>query len=45
MPARPWNGSGRIEDARAMYLEGIEVTSRKGDLHAKGELQGALDLL
>ncbi len=36
---------GRIEDARAMYLEGIEVTSRKGDLHAKGELQGALDLL
>ena len=36
---------GRIEDARAMYREGIEVTSRTGDLHAKGELQGALDLL
>lgn len=36
---------GRIDDARAMYQEGIEVTSRTGDVHAKGELQGALDLL
>ena len=34
-----------IDEARAMYQEGIEVTGRKGDLHAKGELQGALDLL
>jgi len=36
---------GRIDEARAMYQDGIEVTGRKGDLHAKGELQGALDLL
>ena len=36
---------GRIDEARAMYQEGIEVTGRKGDLHARGELQGALDLL
>jgi tetratricopeptide (TPR) repeat protein len=36
---------GRIDEARAIYQEGIQVTSRKGDLHAKGELQGALDLL
>jgi Flp pilus assembly protein TadD len=36
---------GRTEEARAMYQEGIEVTGRKGDLHARSELQGALDLL
>ena len=36
---------GRLEDARAIYQEGIEVTTRKGDMHARGELQGALDLL
>jgi len=28
-----------------MYEEGIEVTTRKGDMHARGELQGALDML
>ena len=36
---------GRLEDARAWYLEGIEVTTRKQDLHARSELQTALDLL
>ena len=36
---------GNIEEARAMYEEGIEVTTRKGDMHARGELQGALDML
>ena len=36
---------GRIEEARAVYQEGIEVSTRKGDLHARGELQGALDML
>lgn len=36
---------GRIEEARAMYQEGIEVTTRKGDMHARSELQAALDLL
>jgi tetratricopeptide (TPR) repeat protein len=36
---------GRIDEARSMYEEGIEVTTRKGDMHARGELQGALDML
>jgi Flp pilus assembly protein TadD len=36
---------GRVEDARAMYEQGIEVTTRTGDAHARSELQGALDLL
>ena len=36
---------GDIEQARTFYLEGIEVTSRTGDAHTRGELQGALDLL
>ena len=36
---------GRIEEARAFYQEGIEVTTRKGDQHARSELQGALDML
>jgi tetratricopeptide (TPR) repeat protein len=36
---------GRIEEARQLYLQGIEVTTRGGDQHAKSEMQGALDLL
>jgi Tfp pilus assembly protein PilF len=36
---------GRVEDARAMYQQGIQVTSRIGDPHTRGELQAALDLL
>ncbi|HTP33666.1 MAG TPA: tetratricopeptide repeat protein [Candidatus Acidoferrales bacterium] len=36
---------GRLEEARAVYRRGIEVTTRKGDQHACSELQGALDLL
>jgi tetratricopeptide (TPR) repeat protein len=36
---------GRIEEAREMYLKGIETTSRTGDHHTKSELQGALDML
>jgi tetratricopeptide (TPR) repeat protein len=36
---------GRVEDARAMYELGIEITTRSGDAHARSELQGALDLL
>jgi Tfp pilus assembly protein PilF len=36
---------GRIEEARGMYVEGLEVTSRKGDLHTRDEIQAALDLL
>ena len=36
---------GRIEEARAVYLQGIEVTTRSGDQHARSEMQGALDML
>ena len=36
---------GKIEEARSMYEEGIEVTTRKGDMHARSELQGAMDML
>jgi Tfp pilus assembly protein PilF len=36
---------GKLEEARAVYVRGIEVTSRQGNGHARSELQGALDLL
>jgi tetratricopeptide (TPR) repeat protein len=36
---------GRTEEARAVYQKGIEVTTQKGDMHARSELQGALELL
>ena len=36
---------GRIEDARAFYQKGIEVTARLGDRHTQSELQAALDML
>jgi len=36
---------GRIDEARAIYRQGIEVTGRTGDAHTNSELQGALDLL
>lgn len=36
---------GRLEEARAMYAQGIEVTGRLGDLHTRDELKAALDLL
>ena len=36
---------GKLEEARQVYQTGIEVTGRKGDQHARGELQGALELL
>jgi len=36
---------GRLEDARAIYEKGIEVTSRTGDAHTRSELQAALDIL
>jgi len=35
----------QLEEARAVYQQGIEAAQRKGDHHARGELQGALDLL
>jgi tetratricopeptide (TPR) repeat protein len=36
---------GKIEDARAMYQKGIEVTTAMGDFHTRSELQAALDIL
>jgi tetratricopeptide (TPR) repeat protein len=36
---------GRIEEAKDMYRRGLEAATRKGDQHARSELQGALDLL
>lgn len=36
---------GRIEDARTMYEQGIEASTRKGDLHTRSEIEAALNLL
>ena len=36
---------GRTAEARALYLRGIEATTRKGDLHTRDEIQAALDLM
>jgi len=36
---------GRLEEARGLYQQGVEVTTRNGDQHARSEMQGALDLL
>ena len=36
---------GKIDEARAMYEKGIEVTTRTGDAHTRSELQAALDML
>jgi len=33
---------GRIEEAREWYEKGIEITTRSGDQHAKGEIEAAL---
>ena len=36
---------GRLEEARDLYQTGIEVTTRKGDLHTRDEIRAALDML
>lgn len=36
---------GRLDQARQLYQEGIEATTRTGDLHTCSELKAALDLL
>jgi Tfp pilus assembly protein PilF len=36
---------GQVEDARAIYEKGIEVTTRKGDSHTRSEIEAALSLL
>jgi tetratricopeptide (TPR) repeat protein len=36
---------GRLDEARDLYTQGIDVTTRKGDLHTRSEIQAALDML
>lgn len=36
---------GRVDEARQLYAQGIEVTMRSGDSHARAELEAALNLL
>ena len=36
---------GEVEQARALYQKGVEVTGRTGDGHTRSELQAALDML
>jgi Tfp pilus assembly protein PilF len=36
---------GRLDAAREIYRRGITVAGETGDLHARGEMEGALDLL
>lgn len=36
---------GEVEQARAFYEKGVEVTARTGDQHARSELEAALDML
>ena len=36
---------GRVEQARTIYEQGIEVTTRKGDGHTRAEIEAALNLL
>ena len=36
---------GRIDEAKALYRRGIEITTGTGDLHTRSELQAALDML
>ena len=35
-------GLGRKDEAAAVYRRGIEAAARKGDSHARGELESAL---
>ncbi len=36
---------GQIEEARAFYEKGIEITTRKGDAHTRAEIEAALSML
>jgi tetratricopeptide (TPR) repeat protein len=37
--------TGKIEEARRMYGRGIEACQKTGDLHTRGEIEAALNLL
>ena len=34
---------GRVDKARAVYLQGIQASFRTGDIHARNELEAALE--
>jgi tetratricopeptide (TPR) repeat protein len=36
---------GQLDDARAVYEQGIEATRRTGDAHTRAEIEAALSLL
>ena len=36
---------GRVEEARALYRQGIEATTKIGDLHTRSEIEAALETL
>src|SRR5262249_17994217 len=36
-------GLGRKDEAAGVYRRGVEVATRKGDSHARGELESALN--
>jgi tetratricopeptide (TPR) repeat protein len=36
---------GRLEEARSVYRQGIDATTRTGDQHTRKELQAALDIM
>jgi len=35
----------RLDEARETYRQGLEAAARRGDAHARSEIQAALDLL
>jgi tetratricopeptide (TPR) repeat protein len=37
--------AGDVEAAKRSYKEGVEAARRKGDAHAEGEIQAALDMV
>jgi Tfp pilus assembly protein PilF len=39
------SGLGRKDEAAVVYRRGVEVATRKGDAHARGELESALNEL
>ncbi len=36
---------GQVDEAREIYVAGIEACTAKGDFHTRSEIQGALDML
>lgn len=43
--AKTLEDSGEVEQAKAIYREGIDVAKSAGDMHAVSELSAALDML